>query len=122
MIRKALNETGVDAEVVPYQMTTDLPDLLQPLVSKPKVALNFGEDLFSLTGTAFADYIRAGSSRIAKIIARHSVRFRRTHYLCFAKCKVRRRDCGTSRDSKSHIRDLKQVFLRGRVLVPQRLS
>ena len=60
MIRKALNETGVDAEVVPYQMTTDLPDLLQPLVSKPKVALNFGEDLFSLTGTAFADYIRAG--------------------------------------------------------------
>ena len=36
MIRKALNKkTGVIAEVVPYQMTTDLPDLLQPLVSKP---------------------------------------------------------------------------------------
>ncbi len=69
MIKRSLKNKGVDAEVVPYNSMKGLVDLLGSLINKPRIALNFGEDILNPEGTAFADHIRAGDYLSMKTLA-----------------------------------------------------
>ncbi len=69
MIKRSLKNKGVNAKVVSYNSMKDLVDLLGSLVNKPRIALNFGEDILNPGGTAFADYIRAGDYLSMKTLA-----------------------------------------------------
>lgn len=69
MITRSLKNKGVNAKVVSYNSMKDLVDLLGSLINKPRIALNFGEDILNPGGTAFADYIRAGDYLSMKTLA-----------------------------------------------------
>ena len=69
MIKRSLKNKGVNAKVVSYNSMKDLVDLLGSLINKPRIALNFGEDILNPGGTAFADYIRAGDYLSMKTLA-----------------------------------------------------
>ncbi len=69
MIKRSLKNKGVNAKVVSYNSMKDLVDLLGSLINKPRIALNFGEDILNPEGTAFADYIRAGDYLSMKTLA-----------------------------------------------------
>ena len=60
MVKKSLNEKGVDAETIPWNSLGDLVEKLKPIINKSKIALNFGEKLFQADGTGYADYIPVG--------------------------------------------------------------
>ncbi|MFX1311178.1 MAG: M24 family metallopeptidase [Promethearchaeota archaeon] len=60
MIKKSLEKKGVNAKVSSYTTTEDLVTKLKPIVNKPRIALNFGENILKEENTAYADYIRAG--------------------------------------------------------------
>jgi Xaa-Pro aminopeptidase len=60
MIERSLNNIGVSAKVDSYNSLEDLKSKLSLIVNKSRIALNFGEDLFSQKGTGFADFIRVG--------------------------------------------------------------
>ena len=59
MIQKSLRNQDILAKVSPYMKHKDMITWLKRLVSKPKVALNFGPDSLR-KATGFADYIKAG--------------------------------------------------------------
>jgi len=69
MIKRSLKNKGVNAKVVSYNSMKDLVNLLGSLINKPRIALNFGEDILNPGGTAFADYIRAGDYLSMKTLA-----------------------------------------------------
>lgn len=69
MIKRSLKNKGVNAKVVPYNSMKGLVDLLGSLINKPRIALNFGEDILNPEGTAFADHIRAGDYLSMKTLA-----------------------------------------------------
>ena len=69
MIKRSLKNKGVNANVVPYNSMKGLVDLLGSLINKPRIALNFGEDILNPEGTAFADHIRAGDYLSMKTLA-----------------------------------------------------
>jgi len=69
MIKRSLKNKGVNAKVVSYNSMKVLVDLLGPLINKPRIALNFGENILNPEGTAFADYIRAGDYLSMKTLA-----------------------------------------------------
>jgi Xaa-Pro aminopeptidase len=60
MIEKSLKNLGVKARVDSYNSIEDLKSKLSLIINKKRIALNFGENLFSQKGTGFADTIRAG--------------------------------------------------------------
>ena len=60
MIRKSLKKKGVEAQVTPYRSIEDLESLLTPIINKPRIALNFGENILTQESTAYADHISAG--------------------------------------------------------------
>ena len=60
MIEKALKSQGVKASVIAYNKMEDLTSNLTRILNKPRIALNFGEDVLGSKGTTYADYIRAG--------------------------------------------------------------
>ncbi len=60
MIEKSLKTMGIKADVISYRSTEDLVPLLTSFVNKPRIALNFGENLLSSESTAYADYLRTG--------------------------------------------------------------
>jgi len=60
MIDKSLKNNGVHAKVDSYNSLEDLKSKLSLIVNKKRIALNFGENLFSQETTAYADFIRAG--------------------------------------------------------------
>jgi Xaa-Pro aminopeptidase len=60
MIERSLKKKGVKAEVSSYKSMKELEGLLNPIVNKTCVALNFGENVLSPEGTGFADFINAG--------------------------------------------------------------
>lgn len=60
MIKKSLEKKGVDAKVIFYTTIEDLVTKLKPIINKPRIALNFGENVLTEEGTAYADHIRAG--------------------------------------------------------------
>ncbi len=60
MIERSLKNKGVNAIVDSYNSLEDLVSKLSLIINKSRIALNFGEDLFSQKGTGFADFIRVG--------------------------------------------------------------
>lgn len=60
MIETALKRQNIKASVIAYNKIEDLTSNLTRILNKPRIALNFGEDILSSKGTTFADYIRAG--------------------------------------------------------------
>lgn len=60
MIKKALEKKGVDAKVIFYTTIEDLVPKLKPIINKPRIALNFGENVLTEEGTAYADHIKVG--------------------------------------------------------------
>jgi len=69
MIKRSLKNKGVQAEVIVYKTMDELVNLLSPLIHKPRIALNFGENVLSEKGTSYADYIRAGDYFSIKTLA-----------------------------------------------------
>jgi Xaa-Pro dipeptidase len=66
MIKDSLNKKGVNANVIVYKSLDDIGDLLKKILDKPKIALNFGEDILSFDGSAYADYLRVGDYHSVK--------------------------------------------------------
>ena len=60
MIKKALGNKGVSANVDSASSSDDLILKLKKLINKKKVALNFGENVLDNDGTGYADYLRVG--------------------------------------------------------------
>ncbi|TXT60928.1 MAG: Xaa-Pro dipeptidase [Promethearchaeota archaeon] len=60
MIKKSLDQKGIEAEVNSYAKAELIPEILAPLISEKKIALNYGEDLFGPDSTVYADYITLG--------------------------------------------------------------
>jgi len=69
MIKRSLKKKRINAKVVSYNSMKGLVDLLGSLINKPRIALNFGENILNPEGTAFADYIRAGDYLSMKTLA-----------------------------------------------------
>jgi Xaa-Pro dipeptidase len=61
MIKNSLDKKGIDAEIIPHRSSTDLRDKLKGIINKPKIALNFGENVFDLEGTYYADFLPFGT-------------------------------------------------------------
>ncbi|MFX0032628.1 MAG: M24 family metallopeptidase [Promethearchaeota archaeon] len=60
MIEHSLKEKNVKCEVYFYRSLKELISLLTPIINKPRIALNFGENVLKENGTPYADYIRIG--------------------------------------------------------------
>ncbi|MFX1296309.1 MAG: M24 family metallopeptidase [Promethearchaeota archaeon] len=60
MIRKSLKSRGISAEIIFFNSLKDLIPKLKPIINKPKIALNFGENILDPDGTAYADYLQVG--------------------------------------------------------------
>jgi len=69
MIRKSLKRKGVQAEVIAYRTMEELKSYLSPLIQKPRIAINYGEDVLSEKGTPYADYLRVGDFFSVKNLA-----------------------------------------------------
>ncbi len=61
MIKNSFEEKGIDAEIIPFNSLNDFVEKLKPIVNKPKIALNFGENIFESDATSYADYIPFGT-------------------------------------------------------------
>ncbi|MFX0048629.1 MAG: M24 family metallopeptidase [Candidatus Hermodarchaeota archaeon] len=72
MITRSLKDKGIIADVVSYNSMTELTALLTLLINKPRIALNFGEDILAPDGTAYADQIRTGDFFSMKKLAPHT--------------------------------------------------
>ncbi|WP_457558666.1 M24 family metallopeptidase [Candidatus Harpocratesius sp.] len=69
MVEKKLSILGVDAQVEAYSNFEDIKAKLKPILSKSKIALDFGENVLSREGTSFAEYIPLGEYRALKEIS-----------------------------------------------------
>jgi len=69
MIKNSLAKRGVDAEIIPFKSLKDFIEKLKPIVNKPKIALDFGENIFESDDTSYADYIPLGAYLALKKIA-----------------------------------------------------
>ncbi|MHA1518669.1 MAG: M24 family metallopeptidase [Promethearchaeota archaeon] len=69
MVEKKLKSMGVDANVEAYSNFDDIISKLRPLITKPKIALNFGENILSREGTGYAEYLPLGEFRALEKIA-----------------------------------------------------
>ncbi|MEE9378095.1 MAG: Xaa-Pro peptidase family protein [Candidatus Lokiarchaeia archaeon] len=63
MVKKSLKKKGVDAEVLPFNSTSEFMEKLKPIINKPKIALDFGENIFEENTTSYADYIPFGTHK-----------------------------------------------------------
>jgi len=61
MIRRSLSSRGIKADIISYNSLKDLIPKLKPVINRPKVALNFGENIFDPDGTLYADYLQVGA-------------------------------------------------------------
>lgn len=69
MIERSLKRRGVKAKVESYNSMKELVPKLKSIISKPRVALNFGENVLEEKGTQFADYLRVGDYFAVKELA-----------------------------------------------------
>lgn len=60
MIKKSLSSNGIDADVIDYSTMSDITNFLTNRIRKNRIALNYGEGIFSSKDTSYADYIRGG--------------------------------------------------------------
>ena len=61
MVKNSLKKKEVAAEVLPFNSTSEFMEKLKPLINKPKIALDFGENIFEEDTTSYADYIPFGT-------------------------------------------------------------
>ncbi|MHA2391181.1 MAG: M24 family metallopeptidase [Promethearchaeota archaeon] len=69
MIERSIKSKGVNAKVESYNSLSELVPKLKLIINKPRVALNYGENIFDEKGTSFADYIRVGDYLSVKKLA-----------------------------------------------------
>ena len=72
MIAKSLRDKAIDAKVIAYMSSEDLITKLKKILGKPRIALNFGEDVLNLEGTVYADYLRTGDYFSIKKLSPHT--------------------------------------------------
>ncbi|MHA1104688.1 MAG: M24 family metallopeptidase [Promethearchaeota archaeon] len=60
MIKRALENKGINVNVQTYNSMSNLEAILTRLLKKSRIALNYGENILDAEGTSYADYIRAG--------------------------------------------------------------
>lgn len=60
MIKRSLERMKIEAKVESYNSLKELRQILKPIITKPRIALNFGENVLDEKGTYFADYISVG--------------------------------------------------------------
>ena len=60
MIQKSLEKKGIKVDVISYNSLKDLISKIKPLIDKPRIALNFGENVLEPDGTCYADHIHVG--------------------------------------------------------------
>ncbi len=60
MIKKALEKKGINVNVQSYNSLSNLEAILARILTKSRIALNYGENVLEAEGTAYADYLRAG--------------------------------------------------------------
>ena len=60
MIKETLEKKGVKAKVTPYTSIKEFVSIFSSTVTKPRIALNYGENILSLESTAFADFLPVG--------------------------------------------------------------
>ena len=63
MVKKSLKIKGIDAEVIPFSSESEFIEKLKPIINKPKIAINFGENVFTVDTTSYADYIPFGTQQ-----------------------------------------------------------
>jgi Xaa-Pro aminopeptidase len=69
MIKRSLENKGVEVNMRTYNSMTQLKSQLKPIIDKNRIALNYGENVLENDGTYYADYIRAGDySSIRKLV------------------------------------------------------
>jgi Xaa-Pro aminopeptidase len=61
MIKNSLINKGVNAEIIYFNSNKEFVENLKPIVNKPKIALDFGENIFEEDSTSFADYLPVGT-------------------------------------------------------------
>ncbi|RLI62253.1 MAG: hypothetical protein DRO88_12045 [Promethearchaeia archaeon] len=69
MVEKQLNKMGVNAQVSAYTGFDDIQEKLKKILNKPKIALDFGENVLSMESTAFAEYLPLGEYRALRSLA-----------------------------------------------------
>ncbi|MFX0000084.1 MAG: M24 family metallopeptidase [Candidatus Hodarchaeota archaeon] len=60
MIKQTLDKKGVKAKVSSYASDEEFISLLKSTVTKPRIALNYGENLFTQESTKYADFLPTG--------------------------------------------------------------
>ncbi len=69
MVKNSLEKKGVKAEVIPFNSIREFAEKIKPIANKPKIALDFGENLFTVESTSYADYIPLGTYQALKKMA-----------------------------------------------------
>ena len=69
MVEKSLRNKGVDAEIIPFNTVSEFMEKLKPIITKPKIALDFGENIFEPEETTYADHIPVGTYLALKKMA-----------------------------------------------------
>lgn len=69
MIKRSLESMNIKAKVESYNSLKEMVPKLKSLINKPRIALNFGENIFKEEGTPYADYIRVGDYLSVKELA-----------------------------------------------------
>ena len=66
MISRTLKSKYVNADVKIFKSGEELSKMLKKIIDKRKIALNYGENILDLTGTAYADFLTAGNFEFLK--------------------------------------------------------
>ena len=69
MIKRSLESMNIKANVESYSSLNELVPKLRTILNKPRIALNFGENILNAKGTRFADFIKAGDYFSVKELA-----------------------------------------------------
>ncbi|MBY8985122.1 MAG: aminopeptidase P family protein [Candidatus Lokiarchaeota archaeon] len=69
MIERSLKNKGIQAKVESFSSLKDVVPKLKSFITKPRIALNFGENLFNEKSTYFADHLKVGHYFSVKEIA-----------------------------------------------------
>lgn len=60
MIERSLKNKGIKAKVESFSSYQEIPSKLKTFINKPRIALNFGENIFNEKSTYFADHLKVG--------------------------------------------------------------
>jgi Xaa-Pro aminopeptidase len=69
MIQQSLSNRNIKADVKVYKSSDDLKAKLKKIMRKPRIALNFGENVLNFEGSAYADYLHVGDYNSVKNIS-----------------------------------------------------